>query len=356
MNELFQPLSFFDRLNLFPIRRMFCFADNGAAGAGGGASASPPSGGEASPASAAPAAPSSGSSGSSPGAGDGTNEPPAEGESGSEANFDSLFEGMDGDFDSIDLGAQPTGTEPGVGEAPQGAPKAPQKAPKAATPAETPPGTPPKEPAAAAAAAPPAGNESSTPRSPLEGAIEGFKASSAELSQWAAQNLFQLSEADVEALDTNAAQAIPQIAGRVYTQAMMAAANLIRNFVPQMVSEGVQQHTARSAKATEALNQFYAAHPQLNPLQHGAAVEKWSKSFRAANPKATRAEAIAFVGRAVASELGINLGVQTQPPTAPAVGGGGPRPAPFAPARPGARVPEPPPVDDPYGGLDADFD
>jgi hypothetical protein len=196
----------------------------------------------------------------------------------------------------------------------------------------------------------PAANVPSAPRSPLEQAIEGFRTNHTQLSNWASTNLFALSKEDAELLETDAVAAIPVLMGRVYSQALQATTNLMKNFVPDMISAGVATTTARAAKASEALNEFYSANPHLNPQQHGAAVDKWARAFRAANPSASRAEAIKFVGNAVSAELG----VAAAPP-----GANGARPArsaPFAPARPGTRVQQPSQSHDPYEGMDMEFD
>jgi hypothetical protein len=250
------------------------------------------------------------------------------------------FAGMeDNDFDSVSLPVEPT---PGEG----GEPQPPTAAP-----------TPAQKPATAAPAAPqptapqaqqPAANVPSAPRSPLEQAIEGFRTNHKELSNWASQNLFSLSKEDAELLETDAVAAIPVLMGRVYSQALQATTNLIKNFVPEMVNSGVAVTNARTAKATEALNEFYQAHPHLNHQTHGQLVDKWARSFRAANPSASRSEAIKFVGNAVSAELGVA--------PAPAGANGARRPAPFAPARPGTRVQQPSTPHDPYEGMDMEYD
>jgi hypothetical protein len=180
----------------------------------------------------------------------------------------------------------------------------------------------------------------------LEQAIEGFRTNHEQMANWASTNLFALSQQESELLENNAAQLIPVLMGKVYSQALQATTNLIKNFVPNMVNEGVATTTARSAKAQEALSEFYSANPHLNAQQHGAAVDKWARAFRAANPSASRADAIKFVGNAVSAELGITA--QAGAPSR--------RAAPFAPARPGTRVQQTAPQNDPYEGMDMEYD
>ena len=243
------------------------------------------------------------------------------------------FEGMEDDFDSIDLGLPPTDDGSGGRQAPQ-APTAQQPATPAAQAA----------PQQAAPQGQQAGNVSSAQRSQLDTALEGFKSNYADLATWASQNLFALSKEDAEGLETNPVEMIPKLMGRIYVSSLQAATNLIKNFVPEMVQSGVGTQQQRSAKAAEALNEFYASNPHLNAQQHGAAVDKWARAFRAANPQASRSEAIAFVGRAVSAEFG-SAGMPAQ------------RAAPFAPARPGARAPSMPQgAHDPYAGMEDDLD
>jgi hypothetical protein len=313
---------------------------------------SPPSGGAPAPASTpsgegAPASSPSAPPGDGPeGAGA---APPAEG--GRDP-----FEGMESNdyYDAIDLGPAPAGTgdEPGPAEpapAPAGAQGEPP-APATATPPVAPqaPQAPPQAPAAA-----PTGDVQQPPRSQLETTMEGLRtaANQTALADWAAQNLFKLSEEDITALDTNAADIIPKLMGRAYTRAMESAVNLIKNLVPEMVNSGITTQQTAEKRASEALNEFYQSNPHLSADQHGAAVDKWARSFRAANPSASRADAIAFVGKAVSAEFGIWPSQNgTGAPSAK-------RAPPFAPARQGGRAPTPQKgPHDPYAGMEDEYD
>lgn len=312
----------------------FCFDEN-ADGSGGGspaASSGPTAGASPSNGGAAPA-PSS----TSPVGGEGGTPSPAV-EGGPATNDSDPFFGLDNDFDSIDLGAETTPSQDPPAAAPASV------VPPAAAPA--PPAPPPAEAAPAPAASAPAANESATPRSPLEEALQGFKAGEKELSAWAGQNLFKLSPEDAEALDTNAVEVIPRLMGQVYVQAMQAAANLMRNFVPGMIDSRVEAVSGAKSRASEAMNEFYAAHPHLNAKDHQSLVDTYAKAYRAAHPKASRAEAIKAVGTMVSAVAGIAPQV-----AAPA------RAQPFAPARPGGRqqVNGAQQVGE-FDGLDMDFD
>jgi hypothetical protein len=185
----------------------------------------------------------------------------------------------------------------------------------------------------------------------LDSTIEGFKANEADLANWAGQNLFKLSEEDVAGLTTNAEEVIPRLLGKVYTQALAAAGNLIRNFVPPLIADSIEStHSART-RSQEAIGEFYQTNPDLNEKDHGALVGQWAKAYRAANPKASRKDAIAYVATAVRIQAGL---AQPAPGAAPA--GAPPRPQAFSPARPGGRQPAPTGEKDPFAGLGMDFD
>jgi len=273
------------------------------------------------------------------------------------------FAGMESnDYDFIDLGSGDAETGDGPGAAPP--PPAPQPAegvpPAPATTAPPVPQAPQAPPTPAAVAptgdVPGAQAPPQPPRSQLEQTMEGLRtaANQTALADWAAGNLFKLSEEDAGALEANPSDIIPKLMGRVYTRAMESAVNLIKNLVPEMVDSGLSTQSARTQRASEALNEFYRANPHLSADQHGAAVDKWARSFRAMNPGASRSEAITFVGRAVSAEFGVwpqaNGSGQASAP-------GRQAPAPFAPARQGGRA-APPPArgTDPYAGMEDDFD
>lgn len=323
---------------------LFLLDENSAPPVGGG---SPPSGGG-SPASAPASSPGGGEAGSPPeGAGDAPSEPEARGHD--------PFDGMESNdyYDTIDLGEQvaATGDEPGAAAAPQ-VPAAGGE-PPAAAPVTPAPQVQPQQPEAPPTAPVAQAGDAGPPRSQLDAAMEGLKgvANQTALSDWAAQNLFKLSPEDIQALDTNAADIIPRLMGRAYTHAMQSAVNLIKNLVPEMVNSGMAAQQTRAQRASEALNEFYQSNPHLSADQHGAAVDRWARSFRAMNPAASRQEAIAFVGKAVSAEFG--LWPSANGTGAPAAR----RAAPFAPARPGGRAPAAARgPHDPYAGMEDDID
>ena len=306
---------------------------------------SPPSGGA--PASSGSPAPASPQGGATPpeGAGDASSGAPVEVTESPPAGGHDPFDGMESnDYeDVIDLGMQEAPTDDGSGEAEAALAPSGEGEPKPATAAQ----------AAPQAAVPPTpqgatdGNAQQSPRSQLDTALDGFKNNQAALSDWASTNLFKLSQADAEALETDVVGTIPKLMGRVYAQMANSTVNLIKSLVPEMINSGVTAQQARTARATEALNEFYQTNPHLSADKHGGAVDKWARVFRQANPQASRKDAIAFVGRAVSAEFGLSPGAQASPTARRAV--------PFAPARQGGRAPPSAKgPHDPYAGMEDD--
>lgn len=303
-------------------------AASGSAAGGGSAGSAPPVGG-----SPAPAAPSPSGTGSDAGS------VPAE--AGAAIPPSDSFAGMEDDLDFIDLG---DGAAPGVTPdavlAPSPVAPAAAQAPAPATPVAQPAPVPPQ------AGATPPQNVAAAPRSKVEAFLGDMTDENlVALAGWAAENPFKLSAEESAALDTDAMSVIPKLMGRVYAQALKSAAAMIQNFAPEIAQQAITKHSTTTAKSSEAMSEFYAGNPELNSKDHQAAVDRWAKAFRSQNPKASRAEAIKFVGLAVKTELGI------APGTPAAV-----RQPPFAPARPGGKAPVVSEGDDPYKGLDFDFD
>jgi hypothetical protein len=184
--------------------------------------------------------------------------------------------------------------------------------------------------------------------------LQGLEApeSAKALTGWLAQNVYQLSDAEKAALDTDAVGAIPALLARGHLESTKNTLKLISTLVPQMVQAQVAEFNSRQTKSKEALSDFYKAWPSLKSGEHDPLVGQFSKMFRQQNPGATRAEAIKFVGAAISAHLGIS----------PSAGNGSASPAasaspPFAPARPGARQISSIPVDQtPFAGLGQEFD
>lgn len=175
---------------------------------------------------------------------------------------------------------------------------------------------------------------------------------------------FQLTPAEVSALEVDAVGVLPKIMGRVYYEATVNGLQQMANMVPRMVEHVVSERIAES----QAEDAFHADWPNIdrtNPQQM-TAVAQFAQSFRQMNPRATQADAIKFVGMAVSQMFNLPItqrvaNGQTQTP-APARGTTPParRTAPpFAPAQGGRAQPPagtPTSPAEPFGGMGIDFD
>lgn len=299
-------------------------------------------------------APAGGDSSTASPAGGSTSEaaPGGDSSSSSSDSFENSFSGLDGDFDpldSIDLGDSATGTDPGAAPSEPGAQVVPPVAAKVEPPAQQVPAAPAAQQPVVEPAPAQAPSAPRSAREELDAAVNDMKGGFKELVEWATPELFSLTKEEIESLDTNAVEMIPKLMSRTYTQALLASLNMMRNFVPRMITEGFAQQTTSAAKANDAKSAFYKAWPELNEKDHDQAMNTVAKVFRQMNPKASREEAIKFVGAAVLAQFGLSRGTP-KASAAPA------RPAPFQPARPGGRQVAQTPVDNPWDGLDADID
>jgi len=178
-----------------------------------------------------------------------------------------------------------------------------------------------------------------------------------------AQNVYSLSEEEKKALDTDAVGAIPGIMARVHLEGTKNVLTLLSTMVPEMIQKGVAKALEGREKGQSALTEFFQAWPGLNQQEHAALVNQYAGAFRQMNPRASRSEAIKFVGAAIHAQLGIPIGSQPQPRAngnghAPQARVISRRPVPpFAPARPGAREPvSPNQGQSPFEGLGQEFD
>jgi hypothetical protein len=297
---------------------------NGAAGAAAPAEA---------PSVSTPAAPASVPHGS---------DAPASGEgvAGVTESSDEFSSFGDNDYDEIDLGAE-------VSPSPEAEPK-PAAPPPPASPAPAPAAAPAKQAGEEPKAAAPTGEGAKpvSPPSTVDALMQSIESNAPALQEWLAKNAYALSKEEQDAFEINAVEEVPKLMARVAVANMKSTMAMIKNVVPQLIQAEVNKLSATKERQTEAINEFYSSNPHLNAKDHGALVTKWANAFRAANPKASRKEAIEYVGRAVSFEAGVAPG--TPAPQ---------RAAPFAPARPGARqAPTPPPTPHPFEMLGMDID
>jgi len=274
---------------------------------------------------------------------------------GLSGSFDALSS-----FDDLDELPLPPTDGGGEGEEPGAVPPPDKVAPAPGAP------PPPPAPPSPAAPPPPAPTQPGAPDlTTPEGVLRGLENAEAarHMRSFLAQNVYSLSDEEKKALDTDAVGAIPNIMARVHLEGTKNVLTLLTTLVPEMIQRGVAKALEGREKGQSALTAFFQAWPGLNEQEHSALVDQYATAFRNMNPKASRSEAIKFVGAAIHAQLGIPIG--SQPPPRANGNGHAPqarivsrRPVPaFAPARPGAREPVSPTAgQSPFDGLGQEFD
>ena len=127
-----------------------------------------------------------------------------------------------------------------------------------------------------------------------------------QIAQAVGQNLFTLSAADKEALETDAAAALPAMAGRVYVKSLQAATSLVRNMVPQMLQTEMNRQNAMIAVEQAFFQQF----PELDRWQHGHDIIAVGQALQAQNPQMPPQELLQRTAQAVMGMHGIQRRAQ----------------------------------------------
>lgn len=256
------------------------------------------------------------------------------------------------------------GDDASTTSAPQETPAAPA-APTPPAQAQTPPAPP-----AAAVATPPAqtpteqpaqpGQEGVQPRLPTPAEPAAMGASilqnfDAMADHLATQPEFQLSEADIEAINTDLVGAIPKLGARIFLRAQASALSQMERVIPAMV----QKYMKATEAQTKSKGAFYVRWPQIKEAEHGAVVDRIAATYRRENPNATRDEMIEAIGPYVmmAAKIAPSAAQQSSGSNGqhPAARRGPPSP-PFTPAVGGpASIPEPT-AEDPWTGYGAQTD
>ncbi len=164
-----------------------------------------------------------------------------------------------------------------------------------------------------------------------------------QIAQAVGQNLFQLSDADKEALETDAAAALPALAGKVYVKSLQAATSLVRNVIPQMLQTEMNRQNAMIAVEQAFFQQF----PELDRWQHGHDIIAVGQALKKQNPQMSPQELLQRTASAVMGMHGIQKRARSQ--------GNGRQP--FRPAPSGPVGTQPTLADEmPFAGLGMEFE
>lgn len=225
--------------------------------------------------------------------------------------------------------ATPTAAPP-VAPAPEATPAAVQ--PPAAAPAG--PGDGGQQPAGATPSQPSGQSPALDPYDPAGLAIAVQQNEQATVDH-VASTLFQLSNEDVQALETDIVGTIPKLMARAFVKTQVNQLMQLARIIPEMVrrsSENLRTHTQNE-------DAFYTKWPQINRQTHGDLVRRYGITYRSMNPQATKEQMMEDLGPLVMMAAKIPLTAAPATPTAQPHANGAVRPAhqptPFSPAIPG---------------------
>lgn len=227
---------------------------------------------------------------------------------GASYDFSSIFSDTESSEPAADVAPAVTATPAGAEPAPvepvavaQPAPVAPQVSPpveqRAAEPAQAP------QPAASAQAS------SLDLNDPQAIAAHLFQ-NRAAVENVIAQQLFQLSADDVEALQSDAAVAVPKLLARAYVLAQVGFLQQLNRLVPSMLDR--HSSTMKAYQANE--DKFFSAWPQIDRAKHGDLVYRAATIYRQMNPQASVDDLIDQVGRFVSHQAGLQIAPRGKAP------------------------------------------
>jgi len=119
------------------------------------------------------------------------------------------------------------------------------------------------------------------------------------ITHWA-NNFFQMSQEEVDALATNPETVLPQLLAKGLYYALSSIPAQIKHFVPNLVNSTVEN----TAKYERSANEFYDSWPGLRG--HETATVRAIQMLVAQNPQITRADAIRMSGNIVCQMLGVD--------------------------------------------------
>lgn len=148
--------------------------------------------------------------------------------------------------------------------------------------------------------------------------------------QHVAETMFKLSAEEIEALESNTVEVIPQLLAKGFVKAQMNMFQQMSRMIPAMM----QKQTQMMQKHSENENKFYARWPDLKKDQHGNLVMQYASVYRQMNPSVSLEEMIEAVGPMVMMAAKVQPSLRPASPGAPAaVNGVRPaQPSPFVPA------------------------
>lgn len=117
---------------------------------------------------------------------------------------------------------------------------------------------------------------------------------------------FALSQADIEAIDSDVHTAIPKLMARTFIRAQAAAMNQMERVVPAII----ERYNAAIKAREKSEGKFYARWPDVKKDAHGEVVDRLAAAYRRMNPSATLEQMVEEVGPMVMMTAKITPGQQ----------------------------------------------
>lgn len=266
-------------------------------------------------------------------------------------DFDTIFGEGDGEPTQHPTGAVEVTPAAAAAAAPTVPPVVPPVAAPAAPVAAQPaaPAVPAVQPSA------PAQQDASPPLNPADprALADAITANESAIIDHVAASVFALTPEEVEALETNAVEAVPRLMAKCLVRAQHNLLTQLPNLVPRMI----EAHMQITRRNEENANKFYGRWPDIKKGEHGSLVNRFAHTYRQMNPNATLEQMVEDVGAMVMTAAKITAtptapgAVALAHPMAPAANVV-PQPSPFSPANPGGNGGPPPSAEaDPWSAI-----
>jgi hypothetical protein len=162
----------------------------------------------------------------------------------------------------------------------------------------------PTAPATAPSSVVPAESAPTLPTVPVTPTLDYGAIEAEQLAQL--EKVYGISEEDAQKLQTEPELVLPKLAANMHVAITKSAMAALQSMLPQMLV----QHQQMATVEQQARNDFFTANPDLKG--HEEAILKVGQMFRAANPTATKDQAVKMIGDMVRMSLGLPLQVQQQ--------------------------------------------
>lgn len=128
-------------------------------------------------------------------------------------------------------------------------------------------------------------------------------------TQALAENVYKISEADMDAFLSGDSTKVSQALARVHINAVGSAMKVVSQYMPIWVGNMLRLHQT----ANDAEKSFWDANPDLNRQTHNQLAQTAARAYRQINPRATSEEMNRVVGAMVMAAAGVTPGSGFRP-------------------------------------------